>query len=78
MRPRDCRIKPPVCSVLAANETPARRTPSMIDRNSCVTGKWSVSTRSLVINNQRARRSGRLCRALQAAACEVCTISNST
>jgi hypothetical protein len=40
----------------------------MIDRNSCVTGKWSISTRSLVISNQRARRSGRLCRAFQAAA----------
>ena len=44
--------------------TPERRTPSMMDKNSCVSGISSPSTRSCAISNHRANRSSILLRPL--------------
>jgi hypothetical protein len=57
--------------VLAATETPDLRMPNITDRYSWVIGRLSLSTRSRIINNRFASRSGKLWRMLQAATCEL-------
>jgi hypothetical protein len=54
-------------SAFSATVTPGRRTPSMSDRNSWVSGRMSLWSRSCAIRSQRASRSSSLDRALQIA-----------
>src|SRR5215207_6850541 len=48
------RVASRVCTAMV---TPGRRTPSIMDRNSCTSGRSSPSSRSWHIKSQRARRS---------------------
>ena len=65
--PRTFRINPAFFNMPVATFTVALRTPSICERNSCVSGKVSAPARSCVINSQRAQRSSMLCIRLQAA-----------
>src|SRR5687768_1912178 len=47
---------PLACNLPAASVTPARRTPSIEERNSCVTRKVWECARSAVMSSHRARR----------------------
>ena len=65
--PRTYRINSAFFNMPVATFTVALRTPSICDRNSCVSGNVSSAARSWVINSQRAQRSSMLWSRLQAA-----------
>jgi hypothetical protein len=50
-------MSPACCSARAVRVIVARRTSSMLARNSCVMGNWSACMRSWVVSSQRAQRS---------------------
>ena len=68
-------MNPAFFNIPVATFTVARRTPSMWDRNSCVSGKLSWLARSCVIKSQRAQRSSMLWSRLQAAPWRICLVS---
>src|SRR5258708_38970717 len=61
--------EPACCSILATTVTVVRRTPSICDKNSCVSLMLLLSSRSRACSNQRLRRASTGCSALQAAVC---------